>query len=136
MESSPFVWLIAFFVLLGLLGLLVFQLMCLADLEFDYVNPYDSASRINTVVVPEFVLQGILSLLFLLTGHWAMCLLTLPFLYYNGRLYQQRRHLVDVTEIFRLLNQEKKRRLIKLIGLVILLFLTLFWMIWSMLEDD
>lgn len=69
-----------------MMGTHFWQLMCLADLEFDYINPYDSASRINAVVVPEFVLQGILSLLFLLTGHWAMCLLTVPFLYYNGRL--------------------------------------------------
>ncbi|KAI8025532.1 putative protein S-acyltransferase 4 [Camellia lanceoleosa] len=26
------------------------QLMCLADLEFDYINPYDSASRINKMI--------------------------------------------------------------------------------------
>ncbi|MQL83960.1 hypothetical protein Taro_016455 [Colocasia esculenta] len=59
------------------------QLMCLADLEFDYINPYDSAARINAVVLPEFILQGVLSLLFLLTGHWLMFLFCLPFLYYN-----------------------------------------------------
>ena len=28
----------------------ILQLMCLADLEFDYINPYDSASRINFVI--------------------------------------------------------------------------------------
>ena len=33
------------------------QLMCLADLEFDYTNPYDSASRINQMVLPEFITQ-------------------------------------------------------------------------------
>ncbi|XP_078447991.1 protein cornichon homolog 1-like isoform X2 [Wolffia australiana] len=113
MDSSPFVWLIAFFILLGLLGLLVYQLMCLADLEFDYINPYDSATRINAVVVPEYVLQGILSLFFLLSGHWAMALLSLPLLCYDASLYQRRRHLVDVTEIFNHLNLEKKRRLVK-----------------------
>ncbi|KAG0449887.1 hypothetical protein HPP92_027053, partial [Vanilla planifolia] len=50
--------------------------------------------------------------------------------------YQQRRHLVDVTEIFNQLHGEKKRRLIKLIYLVFLLFLSLFWMIWSVLDDE
>ncbi|KAG6516937.1 hypothetical protein ZIOFF_020312 [Zingiber officinale] len=50
--------------------------------------------------------------------------------------YQRRQHLIDVTEIFNQLNQEKKRRLFKLINLVILLFLSLFWMIYSILEDD
>nr|CAD1830182.1 unnamed protein product [Ananas comosus var. bracteatus] len=131
-----FVWLSAFFLLIALIVLVIYQLMCLADLEFDYINPYDSASRINKVVLPEFALQGVLCLLFLLSGHWLMFLLSTPLVYYNVKLYQQRQHLVDVTEIFNLLHREKKRRLIKLISLVVLLFLSLFWMIWSVLEDD
>ncbi|XP_010934684.1 protein cornichon homolog 1 [Elaeis guineensis] len=130
-----FVWLTAFFFLTALIVLVIYQLMCLADLEFDYINPYDSSSRINKVVIPEFVLQGVLCLLFLLSGHWLMFLFCAPNLYYNVRLYQQRQHLVDVTEIFNQLNGEKKRRLLKLINLVVLLFLSLFWMIWSVLED-
>ncbi|KAG0473123.1 hypothetical protein HPP92_014980 [Vanilla planifolia] len=110
--------------------------MTLADLEFDYINAYDTSSRINMVIVPEFVLQGIFSLLFLLSGHWIMFLFSAPLLYYNARLYQKRKHLIDVTEIFNHLNVEKKRRLVKLVYLVFLLFLSLFWMIWSLLEDD
>ncbi|XP_072968271.1 protein cornichon homolog 1-like [Typha angustifolia] len=131
-----FVWLGAFFLLIALIVLVIYQLMCLADLEFDYINPYDSASRINKVVLPEFALQAALCLLFLLSGHWLMCLFCAPIIYYNVKLYQKRQHLVDVTEIFNHLSREKKRRLIKLIGLVVLLFLSLFWMIWSVLEDD
>ncbi|XP_008791286.1 protein cornichon homolog 4 [Phoenix dactylifera] len=131
-----FVWLTAFFLLIALIVLVIYQLMCLADLEFDYINPYDSSLRINKVVIPEFVLQGVLCLLFLLSGHWLMFLFCVPNLYYNVRLYRQRQHLVDVTEIFNQLNGEKKRRLLKLINLVVLLFLSLFWMIWSVLEDD
>ncbi|EHA8590728.1 protein cornichon [Cocos nucifera] len=131
-----FVWLAAFFLLIALIVLVIYQLMCLADLEFDYINPYDSSSRINKAVIPEFVLQGVLCLLFLLSGHWLMFLFCAPNLYYNVRLYQQRQHLVDVTEIFNQLNGEKKRRLLKLINLVVLIFLCLFWMIWSVLEDD
>ncbi|XVE64981.1 hypothetical protein DITRI_Ditri07aG0145300 [Diplodiscus trichospermus] len=131
-----FVWLISFFVLIALLVLLVYQLMCLADLEFDYINPYDSSSRINKVVLPEFILQGVLCLFYLLTGHWVMSLLGAPYLYYNVRLYTQRQHLVDVTEIFNLLNWEKKQRLFKLAYLIVLLFFSIFWMIWSALEED
>lgn len=131
-----FVWLTAFFLVVVLIALVIYQLMCLADLEFDYINPYDSASRINKVIYPEFALQGALCLLFLLSGNWLMFLLCVPNLYYNVRLYQRRQHLIDVTEIFNQLNREKKRRLFKLVTLVILLFLTLFWMIWSILEDD
>lgn len=59
------------------------QLMCLADLEFDYINPYDSASRINWVVWPEFVAEGVLCFVHLTAGHWIMFLMCLPYLYYN-----------------------------------------------------
>lgn len=129
-------WLCGFFILIGLLLLVIYQLVSLADLEFDYINPYDLSSRINAVIIPEFVLQGTLCLLFLLSGQWMLFLFSAPMLYYNARLYQQRKHLLDVTEIFNQLNLEKKRRLIKLIYLVILLFLSLFWMVWTLLEDD
>ncbi|XP_057811656.1 protein cornichon homolog 4 [Salvia miltiorrhiza] len=129
-------WLLFFFILIALLVMIVFQLMCLADLEFDYINPYDSASRINKVVLPEFITQGVLCFLFLVTGHWFMSLLCVPYLYYNVRLYLQRQHLVDVTEIFNLLNWEKKERLFKLGYIILLLFMCLFWMIYNALEDD
>ncbi|XP_024994892.1 protein cornichon homolog 4-like [Cynara cardunculus var. scolymus] len=129
-------WLLFFFVIISLLVVVVYQLMCFADLEFDYSNPYDCASRINCVILPEFITQAILCSLYLLTGHWVMFLLASPYLYYNLRLYGRREHLVDVTEIFNQLNREKKQRLFKLGYLIMLLFITLFWMIFNALEDD
>ncbi|KAL3499476.1 hypothetical protein ACH5RR_038569 [Cinchona calisaya] len=129
-------WLLFFFIIIGIIVMVVFQLMCLADLEFDYINPYDSASRINNVILPEFITHGVLSILFLVTGHWVMAFLSIPYLYYNVRLYTQREHLVDVTEIFNMLNWEKKKRLFKLGYLGLFLFMSLFWLIYSTLEDD
>ncbi|XP_058221817.1 protein cornichon homolog 4-like [Rhododendron vialii] len=134
--GSLFAWLLFFFFLIALLAMVVYQLMCLADLEFDYINPYDSASRINQMIMPEFITQGVLCLLYLITGHWFMSLLSVPYLYYNVTLYMRRKHLVDVTEIFNLLHWEKKQRLFKLGYLIFLLFISLFWMIWSALEED
>ncbi|KAM3687115.1 hypothetical protein ACB098_10G053500 [Castanea mollissima] len=128
-------WLVSFFVLIALLVVIVYQLMCLADLEFDYINPYDSSSRINRVILPEFITQGVLCLFYLLTGHWFMSLISVPYLYYNVRQYLQRKHLVDVTEIFNLLHWEKKQRLFKLFYLIFLLFLTIFWMILTALDE-
>ncbi|KAI3453563.1 hypothetical protein Pfo_010226 [Paulownia fortunei] len=134
--GDAWAWVLFFFILIALVVMLVFQLMCLADLEFDYINPYDSASRINIVVLPEFITQGVLCFLFLVTGHWVMSLLSIPYLYYNVRLYLRRQHLIDVTEIFNLLNWEKKQRLFKLGYIILLLFMCLFWMIYNALEDD
>ncbi|XP_059457390.1 protein cornichon homolog 4-like [Corylus avellana] len=128
-------WLLSFFFIVGLLCTLGFQLMCLVDLEFDYVNPYDSASRINMVIVPEFVAQGVLCFFYLLTGNWLMFLFSLPYLCYNVRLYIRRQHLVDVTEIYNQLRWEKKRRFFKIAYLLILFFLSLFWLLWSVTDE-
>ncbi|XP_076932493.1 protein cornichon homolog 4-like [Bidens hawaiensis] len=129
-------WLLFFFILIAILVIVVYQLICLADLEFDYLNPYDSASRINNMILPEFITQGVLCLLCLVTGHWMMFILSAPCLYYNTRLYARRQHLVDVTEIFNQLDGAKKQRLFKLGHLIFLLFITLFWMIYNALEED
>ncbi|KAI4327062.1 hypothetical protein L6164_019564 [Bauhinia variegata] len=133
--ADLYAWLISFFLIIGLLVLVTFQLMCLADLEFDYINPYDSSYRINKVILPEFITQGVLCLFYLVTGHWVMALFCIPHLYFNIRLYRRRQHLVDVTEIFNLLSWEKKYRLVKLFYLVFILFLSIFWMIYTSLED-
>ncbi|CAL5340193.1 unnamed protein product [Camellia sinensis] len=128
--ADIFAWLLSFFLLIAVLGILLYQLMCLADLEFDYINPYDSASRINKAVWPEFITQGSLCFLHLITGHWFMFLVCLPYSYYNFRLYSitvmvmrnrytKKQHLVDVTEIFNQLPWEKKLRIYKLVYLVV-----------------
>jgi hypothetical protein len=61
--------------------------MCLSDLELDYINPFDSASSINKFVLVEFIIQGALCAVFLLTGHWLMALINAPLVYYNANLY-------------------------------------------------
>ncbi|CAJ2650544.1 protein cornichon homolog 4-like [Trifolium pratense] len=133
--ADLFGWIISFFLLIALLVLVTYQLMCLADLEFDYINPYDFSSRINAVVFPEFVIQAVLTFFYLITGHWIMSLFCLPYLYFNVGMYRQKKHLVDVTEIFNMLSWEKKQRLIKLFYLVLTLFLSVFWMIYTTLDD-
>ncbi|XP_042012682.1 protein cornichon homolog 4-like [Salvia splendens] len=129
--ADLFAWLASFFLVIGIIGAVLFQLMCLADLEFDYINPYDTASRVNKAVLPEFIAEGVLCLLLLITGHWAMCLLGLPYAYYNVTIYTRRQHFLDVTEIFNQLHWEKKVRFI----LIIFLALTIFWMIWSIVDE-
>ncbi|XWS45940.1 hypothetical protein CRYUN_Cryun14cG0022400 [Craigia yunnanensis] len=84
--ANLFGWLLTFFFLISLLAIIGYQLMCFADLEFDYLNPYDLAARINMAAMPEFVIQAVFCLVCLMTGHSFMCFLSLPYLYYNFRL--------------------------------------------------
>ncbi|KAF6175912.1 hypothetical protein GIB67_003400 [Kingdonia uniflora] len=111
----------SFIATMGLLAITIYQLICLSDLESDYINPFDSSSRINALVVKEFLVQGMLCAAFILTWHWFMFLLSAPITYYHLTLYMKRKHLIDVTEIFSLLNSEKKYRIVKLV-----LYLSLF----------
>eukprot|EP00268_Persea_americana_P047879 TRINITY_DN5019_c0_g1_i16.p1 TRINITY_DN5019_c0_g1~~TRINITY_DN5019_c0_g1_i16.p1 ORF type:complete len:152 (+),score=8.02 TRINITY_DN5019_c0_g1_i16:221-676(+) len=131
MAWEVILWLVSFFISMALIALAFYQLICLSDLEFDYINPYDSASRINAVVIPEFVIQGGVCVLFLITWHWFMFLIMAPVTYFHIRLYLQRKHLIDVTEIFRLLNDEKKIRLVKLVFYLTLLFITIYRFVFS-----
>ncbi|XP_052173478.1 protein cornichon homolog 1-like isoform X2 [Diospyros lotus] len=134
-------WVIFFIINMSLIALNLYQIVCLSDLEADYMNPYESSARINAVVIPEFALHGVFCALFLLTGHWLMFLLTLPIACYNTMLYMNRQHLIDVTEVFRFLNAEKKYRIIKLAFYLLLFVLVIIRLVLSIInsimdEDD
>ncbi|XP_022030193.1 protein cornichon homolog 4 isoform X1 [Helianthus annuus] len=107
-------WLLSFFILIAVLALVLYQLMCFLDLETDYINPYELATKINSITLPEFITQGVLCFLHLVTRHWFMFLLCLPYLCYNVNLYIHKRHLVYATEVFGELSREKKQRIFKL----------------------
>ncbi|GAA0157360.1 membrane traffic protein [Lithospermum erythrorhizon] len=121
MAWDPISWFIFFIINVLLIASALYQIVCLSDLEADYMNPYESSSRINVMIIPEYVLHGVFCTLFLLTGHWIFFLLTLPVAYLNLRKFMAREHLVDVTEVFRNLNAEKKLRIFKL-GFYLILF--------------
>ncbi|OEL36251.1 Protein cornichon-like protein 1 [Dichanthelium oligosanthes] len=126
MSVELILWLFSFASVMVLIGLTAYQLICLSDLEYDYINPYDSSSRINAVVVIEYSLQAALCTSFLLTLHWFPFLVMAPVTYYHVKLYMARKHLVDVTEIFRQLNGEKKYRMIKLAFYFCLFIITIY----------
>ncbi|CAN1269285.1 Protein cornichon homolog 4 [Linum perenne] len=131
-------WVFIFLLLLTVIWIVGFQLMCLSDLEFDYVNPYDSARRINSLILPEFIAQGALCLSFLFSGHWVLCLVSLPCLYFNLTLYMEKKHLVDVTEIYNCnrLHREKNQRFCKMGHLFLLVVFSLFWLLWTVMEEE
>ncbi|KAG6603241.1 protein cornichon homolog 1-like isoform X1 [Cucurbita moschata] len=119
-------WFISFCINVALLVLNFYQLLVLTDLEADYLNIYDSSSRINKLVIPEFVVQGVFCSLFLFTGHWFMFLITVPVSCYHINLFLKKEHLIDVTEVFRTLKREKYFRLAKLIFYLLLFLVVIF----------
>ncbi|MED6221385.1 hypothetical protein PIB30_054089 [Stylosanthes scabra] len=122
-----FFWLVICFpTSIALLATTFYQVLILSDLESDYINPFDASSRINYFVLPEYIVQGALCVLCLFTGHWLMFFLTLPVTCYHIMRYVKREHLIDVTEVFRGLNAERKFRLAKLVMYLILLIVVIF----------
>lgn len=120
-------WLVICFPLnVAFLASAFYQVLILSDLESDFVNPYDASSRINYFILPEFIGQGLFCALCLFTGHWIMFLLTVPVTCYHVMLYMKRQHLIDVTEVFRALNAEKKFRIAKLAYYLTIIIITVF----------
>ncbi|KAJ4774680.1 Protein cornichon-like protein 4 [Rhynchospora pubera] len=129
-------WVSSFILLVLLVISVVYQLLTLSDLERDYINAHEGVLQVNRAVYVEFSLQLIISVLFLFSGHWVMFLFCIPIIYYSAKTYLQGKHKVSEVDIFGKLNQEKTRRLVKLAMVVVPLCLSLFWLIWSALEDD
>ncbi|XP_078173751.1 protein cornichon homolog 1-like [Carex rostrata] len=129
-------WVSSFLLLLLLVISVVYQLLTLSDLERDRINTHEGTLQVNRAIYVESVFQLIICLLFLFSGQWFMFLLCIPAIYYSTRMYMRGQHKVSEVDIFGKIEQEKTRRLIKLGMLVIPLCLSLFWLIWSVLEDD
>ncbi|XP_061373701.1 protein cornichon homolog 1-like [Gastrolobium bilobum] len=127
MDWNLFFWLLICFPLnVAFLISTFYQVLILSDLEADFINPYDASSRMNYFVVPEFIGQGLFCALCLFTGHWVMFFITVPLTCYHVMLYVKRKHLIDVTEVFRVLNAEKKFRLAKLAFYILVLLIIVF----------
>lgn len=110
-----FAWLLAFFLQAALLGLTMYGLIVISDLESDYVNPHDSSSTLNKLWKPEYLLEGALTILLWVSRYWLQGLIHLPLVAWNLRTFLRDHQTVDVTEIFRQIHWEKKVRIVKLI---------------------
>ena len=104
-------WLSLFFFLGAMLGMNMYILVCLTDLQNDFMNPHDTANRINKLVMPEVMFHVCLTVIQILMNRFGLVLLHLPVLLFSLRLMYQKRELyIDVTEIFNVLQREKRRR--------------------------
>ena len=64
-------WLLLFLLLGALLGINMYSVIVLQDLQSDLINPHDCAHRVNQLVEPEFAMQALVSALLLLAGGWS-----------------------------------------------------------------
>ncbi|CAI4037442.1 hypothetical protein SMKI_02G3170 [Saccharomyces mikatae IFO 1815] len=106
------------------------------DLEADYINSIELCKRINTLSVPEEILHGLISLLFLFNGYWFIFLLNSPVLAYNASKVYRKTYLLDATDIFRILSKCKIECFLKLGFYLFIFFLYFYMMVTALLEND
>lgn len=71
---------------MGLLGISIFNLITLSDLECDYINAANCCGKLNKLVLPELILHGIMTVMMLYNWHTMLfILLLLPLLYLLNR---------------------------------------------------
>jgi len=135
MEWETFLWTLSLLVTGILVFWQVFQLICFADLESDYINPIDLCSRLNTFILPEVVAHGILTVLFLLSGFWLEFLFNLPLVGWHLNRFQTKKLNLDPTSIFSTLNQEKNQAYAKLAFYLLFFFFFLYRLIYTLIKE-
>ncbi|KAK9827272.1 hypothetical protein WJX81_006715 [Elliptochloris bilobata] len=140
MNFTFLVWLLALLLTAALLGITMYSLISLSDLENDFINPHDSSVSINRWVEPKYVIEAVLFALLLLTGKWVTASLLLGVCAWDLRTYLRSEHKVDVTEIFRQIPHEKKVRMVSLLVYLVTFVITIYKLvetaIYSLLNDD
>ncbi|THH30873.1 hypothetical protein EUX98_g3333 [Antrodiella citrinella] len=122
MGYAAWLFLFAVFVVAALLFISIFHVIMYSDLESDYVNPVEMCSKLNPFVIPEALLHGFVTVLFLVSGQWIAFTINAPLLAYNVRKVLTNNYTFDATEIFRSLEEHKKESFAKL-GFYLLCFL-------------
>ena len=123
-------YLIAFFINAALAFAALFGNVSISDLEKDYINPQDTAERLNKLRKPEGIATLAFTILKLAVGRWGVALCVGPLLYLYGTRYNSG-YTVDATQLFNgrgYLTTLKRERQAKLAFWSCMLFKT----VWSM----
>lgn len=114
MSFEFLMWLFMFFGQAALLGRTMYALICLTDLENDFINPFDLSTRLNAWVVPEYVLEIFITVVLLMSGKWLLGGLHVLMSAYIMKLLVDKKLHVDPTEAFKQLPDLKRYRWVAL----------------------
>lgn len=53
------------------------------DVEDDHVNPIHMCAKANKIIMPEYVCQALIVVIFTLTGYWIDALINVPLLCFH-----------------------------------------------------
>lgn len=125
------IWLLSFILHIAILGILAYQVIALADLERDFINPHDATQMVNGTWPKEIALQGGLTLILLIGRLWLAFAIQLMVLAVNCYLIINGKHLLDVTEAFRQVAMARNIKVGKIIVFILSFVLTMYMLIES-----
>lgn len=99
----------------SLLGIAFYTLICLSDLENDFINPYDLCTKLNRWVVPEYALQTAITCLVCLSLKYFIGSAELAMLVYLLKFWFSKQQYIDATDAFKQLPAQKRKRTIILV---------------------
>ncbi|XP_076463415.1 protein cornichon homolog 1-like [Babylonia areolata] len=139
---AAFCYIVALVLSAVLIFFAIFHIIAFDELKTDYKNPIDQCASLNPLVLPEYALHILFTVLFLFAFQLGSLLWNLPLLVYHVRRYMQRPvmscpGLYDPTSIMNAdeLSRAQKEGWIKLAFYLISFFYYLYSMIYVLVSS-
>ncbi|XP_046345440.1 protein cornichon homolog 1-like [Haliotis cracherodii] len=125
-----------------LIFFVIFHIIAFDELKTDYKNPIDQCNSLNPLVLPEYAIQILYTVLFVFAWQLGSVLFNLPLLVYHVRRYMNRPvmsspGLYDPTTIMNAdeLNRAQREGWVKLAFYLISFFYYLYSMIYVLVSN-
>ena len=121
-------WLIALLLQTASLACTLYQLVQLADLEMDVLNPHDACRNYNSVLLPLLAAEVAFAVVLLAGGKWVLGALAVGVVVYDVASSNAKIASVDVYRVLK----KNKARVTKKTAAAVLLFV---WSLWRFVES-
>ncbi|EFA80847.1 hypothetical protein PPL_06435 [Heterostelium album PN500] len=118
-----------------LLAIVVYELLLLTDLEGNDINSIEFCKKYNKFIMPEYIVQAVFTVWFLVTFRFVLFLLNAPVLYYHFQRYQTRTHKNDPTKVYSHTSKMGNHLMLKLVFYMVMFFIYLFVLLFNFFSD-
>eukprot|EP01133_Synstelium_polycarpum_P017467 gene17467-20842_t len=96
---------------------------------------YDFCKRINNFTLPEYIIQGVFTLWFLVTLRLVLFAVNAPVLYYHVTKYLDRSYKADPTKVYTVTQKMGNHMMLKLVFYMVMFFIYLFIMLFNLFSE-
>ena len=125
---------------IALIFLTIWNVVSFDELRNDFKNPVDLCKSLNPLILPEYAIQAVFTLSFILTLRFVSVLLTAPVTLYHALRYSRRNMgslgVYDPTTIMnrRELDRCQREGWIKLAYYIVMFFYFAAMLLWSLIS--